>query len=93
MIRRLDLDAQVATLVGKEGVEVREHTEALPVMDGGWLAGVDLAENGDVQRVDPQVIVIADGSLSRFGRVLGTERRRLPDGIGGTGLLRQSTLR
>ena len=86
VIRRLDLDAQVAALVAKEGVEVRDHTEAFPVMVGGRLAAVDLAENGDRQRVDPQVIVIADGSLSRFGRVLGTERRRdYPMGLAARG--------
>ena len=72
--------------MAKEGVEVRDHTEATPVMVDGRLAGVDLAENGDRHRVDPKVIVIADGSLSRFGRVLGTERRRdYPMGLAARG--------
>ena len=89
MIRRLDLDAQVATLVGKEG-GARAH-RSLPVMDGGCWAG-SIWPRTAMSNASIQVIVIADGSLSRFGAVLGTERRGLPDGIGGT-LLRQSTLR
>lgn len=46
-------------------------------MEDGALIGVELAENGDdVEVVHPDFVVIADGSLSRFGRALGTGRRK-----------------
>ena len=72
VIRRRDLDAQVAGLVKSKGVAVVEHTEAVPVMDDGRLLGV---RAGD-EMVVPGVVVVADGSLSRFGRALGASRRR-----------------
>lgn len=72
VIRRRDLDAQVADLVRKQGVKVLEHTEATPVIDGGRLTGV---QAGD-ELLTPKAVVVADGSLSRFGRALGTSRRK-----------------
>jgi menaquinone-9 beta-reductase len=72
VIRRRDLDAQVAALVREQGVEVREHTEGTPIVDGGRLVGVQAGS----ERLHPKVVVVADGSLSRFGRALGASRRR-----------------
>jgi geranylgeranyl reductase family protein len=86
VIRRADLDSQTAMLVEKQGVTVRQHTEARPVVDGGRIAGVDLHENGDVERIEPAVTVVADGSLSRFGRALGASRdKRRPFGLAARG--------
>lgn len=76
VIRRFDLDEQVAGLAQKQGVVVRQNVEARPVIDDGGLHSVALWRNGDVETVFPRMVVVADGSLSRFGRVIGTERRR-----------------
>jgi geranylgeranyl reductase family protein len=81
VLRRADLDMQVAMLAEKQGAVIRQRTEAHPVLDGGLLAGVELREDvGDgemaTEVVHPKVVVIADGSLSRFGRKLGTHRNR-----------------
>jgi len=76
-IRRSDLDGAVAHLAEKQGAEVRQATEAIAVVEDKRLVGVDLkSADGSVERVFPSVVVIADGSLSRFGRALSTERRK-----------------
>lgn len=76
VIRRRDLDEQVARLAEKEGVAVREKTTATPVLEDGRLVGVDLNSGGETERVTPEVTVIADGSQNRFGRDLGATRRK-----------------
>jgi geranylgeranyl reductase family protein len=86
VIRRADLDAQVAALTRKEGVDVREKVEATAVMVDGNLAAVDLSHNGDTERLTPKAVVVADGSLSRFGRALGTSRNKsYPMGLAARG--------
>jgi geranylgeranyl reductase family protein len=74
VIRRSDLDMQVAALAEKQGAVVRQHTTASPVIEAGRITGVDLATNGDRERVEPRFVIVADGSLSRFGRALGAVR-------------------
>ena len=74
VIRRLDLDHQVAMLAEKQGAVVRTGTEAVPIMAGGRLAGVELKAGGETEVVHPRVVVVADGSLSRFGRAMGAAR-------------------
>ena len=81
VIRRSDLDMAVAMLAEEQGADVRQSTEAVPVMDGDRLTAVELKMKdsaGDVETevVEPKVVVVADGSLSRFGRTLGTQRRK-----------------
>ncbi len=76
MIRRSDLDGQVATLAEKQGVRIMEKTSATPVIEDGVLTSVALDHNGQTETVTPDVTVIADGSMNRFGRDLGTARRR-----------------
>ncbi len=86
VIRRRDLDSQVADLARKQGVEILEKTEATPVLEGGQLAAVDLTHDGETERIDPEYVVIADGSLNRFGRELGNVRRRdYPMGLAARG--------
>jgi geranylgeranyl reductase family protein len=80
-LRRADLDQEVAAMAEREGAAVVERTEAMPVVEDGRLVAVDLERTGDdgageAVRVHPDVVVIADGSLSRFGRALSTQRRR-----------------
>jgi len=76
VMRRSDLDSQVATLAEKQGVRIMEKTTATPVIEDGFLTGVTLDHDGAQEVVTPMVSVIADGSMNRFGRELGNERRR-----------------
>lgn len=76
VVRRADLDMQVAALAEKQGAVVMTGTEAVPVVEAGDLTEVVLKRNGDEERVNPKMVVVADGSLSRFGRQLGMERRK-----------------
>jgi geranylgeranyl reductase family protein len=86
VIRRRDLDAQVATLAEKQGVRILEKTLATPSIEDGLLTGVTLAHDGGEEVTTPDVTVIADGSMNRFGRELGSERRRdYPMGLAARG--------
>lgn len=86
VMRRRDLDAQVATLAEKQGVRILEKTLATPVIEQGLLTGVTLAHDGAQEMIAPEVTVIADGSMNRFGRELGSERRRdYPMGLAARG--------
>lgn len=76
VIRRRDLDAQVARLAEKEGVLIRQKTTATPVIEAGTLTSVALVNGGEEDVLKPDVTIIADGSMNRFGRELGTARRR-----------------
>jgi geranylgeranyl reductase family protein len=85
VIRRKDLDLQVAALARSQGVQVLEDTEAAPLVANGRV-GVSLRHEDEDQVIDPQVVVIADGSLNRFGRPLGTHRRKdYPMGLAARG--------
>ena len=74
VIRRLDLDHVVVGLAEKNGVAVRTGTEAKPILKNGRLAGVELTSGGETEVIHPTIVVVADGSLSRFGRALGASR-------------------
>lgn len=75
-LRRAALDEAVVALAEKQGAILRQGTEAIPVLEGGELVAVDLRTGEETERVHPDVVVVADGSLSRFGRRLGSRRRR-----------------
>ena len=82
VIRRAALDGQVALLAEKQGVVVRQHTEATPVLEDGRIAAVRLDSDGETETISPRFVVVADGSLSRFGRALGATRdKRRPYGL------------
>lgn len=82
VIRRAALDGQVALLAEKQGVVVRQHTEARPLLDGGRIAAVELTSDGEKETIHPTFVIVADGSLSRFGRALGATRdKRRPFGL------------
>lgn len=76
VIRRRDLDRQVAGLAAAQGAAVRDHTEARAVIEGGRVASVELRTGGETEVVTPRYVVIADGSLDRVGRELGNSRRK-----------------
>jgi geranylgeranyl reductase family protein len=86
VIRRRELDAMVAGLAAAQGVQVLEKTEATPVTDGDRLSAVEMRHDGEVERVSPRIVIVADGSLNRFGRDLGTTRRKdYPMGLAARG--------
>jgi len=86
VIRRRDLDMQVARLAEKEGVRVLEKTTATPIIEEGRLTSVSLSSGGAQEIATPEVAIIADGSMNRFGRDLGTARRRdFPMGMAARG--------
>ncbi len=76
-LRRSDLDGRVAALAEAEGARVLQGVEAVAVVEDGDLVAVELRRDGEeTEVVTPEYVVVADGSLSRFGRQLGTHRRR-----------------
>ena len=82
IIRRSDLDEQVARLAEKQGAVIHQKATAAPVIDDGRLAGVEVSRNGDSEVLNPKVVVVADGAVSRFGRPLGVGRdRKAPYGL------------
>ncbi len=86
VMRRRDLDQQVAALAAAQGVVVEQKTVATPVIEGGILTSVALSGPGGDHVVEPGLTVIADGSMNRFGRELGTARRKdFPMGLAARG--------
>lgn len=86
IIRRKDLDLQVSELAKAEGVKVLEETAASVTVDRGRITSVNLDRGSDTEVLAADYVVVADGSLSRVGRELGTHRRRdYPMGLAARG--------
>ncbi len=85
VVRRRDLDEMVAEHAVKAGATVFEETEATqPLLNHGHVAGAVVRDGkrGETRELRARYVVIADGSLSRFGRALGTARdRSYPQGM------------
>ncbi|HYI61410.1 MAG TPA: geranylgeranyl reductase family protein [Acidimicrobiales bacterium] len=85
VVRRRDLDEMVADRAVKAGARIEQGTEAIrPVLHDGLVRGavVEDKESGATREVSARYVVVADGSLSRFGRALGTARNRTyPQGM------------
>ncbi|HEY8525219.1 MAG TPA: geranylgeranyl reductase family protein [Acidimicrobiales bacterium] len=85
VVRRRDLDALVADHAAAAGATVRTATEALrPVLRDGLVRGAVVKDKrtGAVEELRARYVIVADGSLSRFGRALGTARNKsYPQGI------------
>ncbi len=85
VVRRRDLDQMVAEQAGAAGAAVRESNEALrPLTRDGHVIGALVKDkaSGETREVHARYVVVADGSLSRFGRALGTARNKsYPQGI------------
>jgi flavin-dependent dehydrogenase len=75
----------VAEHAVKAGATLWQGAEAVaPVLRGGLLAGamVKRKEIGTTEEVRARYVVVADGSLSRFGRTLGSTREKsYPQGM------------
>ncbi|HEV7886662.1 MAG TPA: geranylgeranyl reductase family protein, partial [Acidimicrobiales bacterium] len=80
VVTRKDLDHLVAERAVKAGAALWDQSEAVaPVLEGGLVRGAAVrrkAEGGAVEEVRARYVVVADGANSRFGRSLGTSRRR-----------------
>jgi menaquinone-9 beta-reductase len=79
VVRRRDLDEMVADQAVKAGATLWPGAEATePILDGGLLAGavVHDKDDGRTEAVNARYVVVADGSNSRFGRMLGSARDR-----------------
>ncbi len=89
-ITRHDLDGLVAENAVKAGAELWQNAEAVEPLssaEGGGRrpargARVLDRDRGSISAVSARVVVVADGSLTRVGRALGTERvKRWPQGM------------
>jgi geranylgeranyl reductase family protein len=79
VVRRRDLDAFVADRAVEAGAQLRTGTEAVaPLLRDGLVVGATVADKQAGTREDlrARYVVVADGANSRFGRALGTSRRR-----------------
>jgi geranylgeranyl reductase family protein len=79
VVRRRELDTMVAEHAVKAGAQLRLGTEAVrPLVEGGLTVGAVVRSNeaASEQSIRARYVVVADGSNSRFGRALGTARRR-----------------
>jgi geranylgeranyl reductase family protein len=85
VVRRRDLDRMVAEHAAGAGATLRTATEAVrPLVRDGLVAGavVKDKDSGETREVHARYVIVADGSLSRFGRALGTGRNKAyPQGI------------
>jgi len=85
VVRRRDLDQMVAEQAAAAGAAVLASSEALrPLTRDGLVTGalVKDKETGETREIHARYVVVADGSLSRFGRALGTARNKAyPQGI------------
>jgi geranylgeranyl reductase family protein len=75
-MRRADLDGTVAGLAADQGAVVEQGTTAMPIVEHDAVTGVTLTSADGERVVHPEYVVIADGSNSRFGRGVGSQRRR-----------------
>lgn len=79
VVRRRDLDQMVADHAVKAGARMWQGAEAMgPLVDRGFVRGatVKRKDTGRIEEVTARYVVVADGANSRFGRALGTSRKR-----------------
>lgn len=84
VVTRAELDLAIADRARKHGAVFLEETEATgAVLRDGFVRGVAVRPKGGADTaIAAAYVVVADGSLSRFGRSLGNERdRRYPLGM------------
>ena len=85
VVRRRDLDQMVAEHAAGAGATLLTATEAVrPLLHDGLLAGAVVKDkaSGTTREIRARYVIVADGSLSRFGRALGAARNKsYPQGI------------
>ncbi|GMQ98255.1 MAG: geranylgeranyl reductase family protein [Acidimicrobiia bacterium] len=75
-MRRADLDGAVAALAQAQGATIEQGTTAAPILENGKVVSVSLSRSEGERIETPDLVVIADGSNSRFGRGVGASRRK-----------------
>lgn len=75
-MRRADLDGTVAALAEHQGATVEQGTTATPIVENDQVTGVRLVSDEGERVETPELVIIADGSNSRFGRGVGATRRK-----------------
>ncbi len=85
VVRRRELDTFVAENAVAAGAVLHQGTEAVgPIVERGLVAGATVKDkdSGETREIRARYVVVADGANSRFGRALGTARRRnYPQGM------------
>jgi menaquinone-9 beta-reductase len=85
VVRRRDLDQMVADHAAGAGATLLQATEAVrPLLRDGLLTGAVVKDKvtGETREIRARYVIVADGSLSRFGRALGAARNKTyPQGI------------
>jgi geranylgeranyl reductase family protein len=85
VVRRRDLDTLIAEHAVAAGAKLRTATEATrPLLRDGLVTGAVVQDksSGSSEDIHARYVVVADGSLSRFGRALGTARNKTyPQGM------------
>jgi menaquinone-9 beta-reductase len=85
VVRRRDLDQMVAEHAAGAGAALLTATEAVrPLLRDGLVTGAVVKDkaSGGTREVRARYVIVADGSLSRFGRALGAARNKAyPQGI------------
>jgi len=85
VVRRRELDTFVAENAVEAGATLLSGTEAVaPLLDGTTLVGATVKDvaSGETREIRARYVAVADGSLSRFGRALGTSRNKaMPQGM------------
>ena len=79
VVRRRDLDHLVARNAESAGATILQGTEALaPMVDRGFVRGAVVQRKGAdaPEEITARYVIVADGANSRFGRALGTFRKR-----------------
>ncbi len=80
VVRRRDLDTVVAANAVSAGAELLEGHDAVePIVERGFLRGALVdggTAAGGTRPIRARYVVVADGANSRFGRALGTFRKR-----------------
>ncbi len=79
VVRRRELDALVAANAESAGAVIFQGTEALaPVIERGFVRGAVVQRKGveGTEELRARYVLVADGANSRFGRALGTFRKR-----------------
>lgn len=76
VVTRERFDRALLERAAEVGVEVRHGFDALdPVLERGFVRGVRGHHDGVDTTVDTDLLLVADGANSTFGRALGTSRR------------------
>jgi menaquinone-9 beta-reductase len=85
VVRRRDLDQLVAEHAAGAGATLLTATEAVrPLLRDGLVTGAVVKDkaSGATREIRARYVIVADGSLSRFGRALGAARNKAyPQGI------------